>query len=195
MMLETILREALRLAPFEGWNETMLREAGRRASVDGAELHRLYPAGASDLARHFFRASDEALAAQVFLHPLGEMKIPERIRFLLVARIAYWEPHREAVRRLFAFLMFPWNAGIGIKATSASVDAMWRLAGDQSLDFSFYTKRATLAALYQSALLHWLGNEDASGFRETQGFIDRGLKDIAAFGRSKRWIKEKLRMA
>jgi ubiquinone biosynthesis protein COQ9 len=31
------------------------------------------------------------------------------------------------------------------------VDEMWFLAGDKSVDFSWYTKRATLSAVYASS--------------------------------------------
>ena len=55
---------------------------------------------------------------------------------------------------------------------------MWRAAGQQDTDFSFYTKRATLAAVYSSTLLAWLA--DTSGDSATiEGFLDRRLGDVA----------------
>jgi ubiquinone biosynthesis protein COQ9 len=62
---------------------------------------------------------------------------------------------------------------------------MWYAAGDTATDFSFYTKRATLAAIYTAAVLYWL--EDRSeGFSDTRAFVDRRLAGVARFGRLRR---------
>ena len=55
---------------------------------------------------------------------------------------------------------------------------MWRIAGDKSTDFSFYTRRISLAAVYTSTLLFWL-NDNSENNVETEFFLDRRLKDIS----------------
>jgi ubiquinone biosynthesis protein COQ9 len=55
---------------------------------------------------------------------------------------------------------------------------MWRAAGQRDTDISFYTKRATLAAVYSATLLAWIA--DSSGDRTViEGFLDRRLQDVA----------------
>ena len=39
--------------------------------------------------------------------------------------------------------------------TARTVDAIWHAAGDRSADFSWYTKRAILAAVYTATVLYW----------------------------------------
>jgi len=64
------------------------------------------------------------------------------------------------------------------------VDTIWRMVGDTATDFSFYTKRATLAAVYSATLLYWL--EDTSeGAADTWAFLDRRLKDVMTFHRAR----------
>ena len=52
------------------------------------------------------------------------------------------------------------------------------MIGDKSTDFSFYTKRFSLAAVYSSTLLFWL-NDTSSDQEETSFFLDRRLNDIS----------------
>ena len=55
---------------------------------------------------------------------------------------------------------------------------MWRTAGDEATDFSFYSKRATLAAVYSSTLLAFLG-DDTPDLSKTTIFLDNRLGDVA----------------
>jgi ubiquinone biosynthesis protein COQ9 len=62
---------------------------------------------------------------------------------------------------------------------------IWKIAGDTSTDFSFYTKRASLAAVYSSTLLFWL-NDNSGTQDETEAFLDRRLKDISKISNLKK---------
>jgi|SRR3569833_301319 len=52
------------------------------------------------------------------------------------------------------------------------VDDILFLAGDDSVDSSWYTKRASLAAIYASAEL-FMTNDMTPGFEDTKRFLDR----------------------
>ena len=100
------------------------------------------------------------------------------IRALILIRLDQAALHKEAVRRALAVLAVPANALVSARALYATIDTMWRAAGQQDTDFSFYTKRATLAAVYSSTLLAWLA--DTSGDPAViEGFLDRRLVDVA----------------
>jgi ubiquinone biosynthesis protein COQ9 len=71
----------------------------------------------------------------------------------------------------------PQNAALGLRLLYDTVDAIWRGVGDHATDFSFYTKRATLAGIYAAALLYWL-DDRSPGFTDTQEFIERRLVDL-----------------
>ena len=64
-----------------------------------------------------------------------------------------------------------------------SVDTMWYLAGDHSTDFSFYSKRLTLAAIYTNALFVFY-NQD---IEKAGSSIDKNLERISKIPK----IKEK----
>jgi ubiquinone biosynthesis protein COQ9 len=59
-----------------------------------------------------------------------------------------------------------------------TVDAIWRAAGDTTTDYNFYTKRATLAAVYSATMLAFLA-DDTDDLAKTEAFLDRRLKDVS----------------
>jgi ubiquinone biosynthesis protein COQ9 len=66
--------------------------------------------------------------------------------------------------------------------TARTVDAIWRAAGDRSADFSWYTKRAILTAIYGATLLFWL-RDSSDADAATLAFLDRRLAGIGRFGK------------
>ena len=51
-------------------------------------------------------------------------------------------------------MSLPQNVGGSVAELARLADEMWYLAGDRSVDFSWYTKRATLSAVYASTGMH-----------------------------------------
>ena len=49
--------------------------------------------------------------------------------------------------------------------------------GDTSEDVNWYTKRATLSAVYSSTVLFWLG-DTSEGHAETWAFLDRRIENV-----------------
>ena len=107
-----------------------------------------------------------------------------RIKRALALRFEVVAPWREAVRRALSVVALPPHAVLGMRLLYDTVDGIWYAAGDASTDFSFYTKRATLAGVYTATLMYWL--EDRSDdFADTIAFIDRRLADVARLGEAR----------
>lgn len=60
-------------------------------------------------------------------------------------------------------------------------DEIWFLAGDTSVDPSWYTKRATLSMIYSSSEL-FMTNDHSPNFVETSDFLDRRLEEVKTVG-------------
>lgn len=58
---------------------------------------------------------------------------------------------------------------------------IWYLSGDTSVDTFWYTKRASLAAVYASSEL-FMTTDTSHGFVETEQFLDRRLEDVHRAG-------------
>ena len=92
------------------------------------------------------------------------------------ARIEALSEHKDAARRAAAFLATPMHAALGAKLLYRAVDAMWHAAGDKATDFSFYTKRATLGAVYGATMLYWLA-DSSEGNAATWTFLDNRIQE------------------
>jgi ubiquinone biosynthesis protein COQ9 len=73
------------------------------------------------------------------------------------------------------------NIQASLKELNALSDEIWYLAGDTSVDTSWYTKRASLAAVYASSEL-FMTTDTSTDFRETEQFVDRRLEDVQTIG-------------
>jgi ubiquinone biosynthesis protein COQ9 len=168
---------------FDGWSRAALRVAARQLVMPVAEAETLFPHGAPDLVAGFSRWADRRMLDRYEAEP-PEQGAGKRIRRALELRLDVVAPWREAVRRALSVLALPPYAPLGALLVYETVDGIWYAAGDAATDFSFYTKRATLAAVYSATLMYWL--EDRSeDFAETRAFIDRRLADVARLGRAR----------
>lgn len=64
------------------------------------------------------------------------------------------------------------NIPASLKELAKLSDEIWFLAGDVSVDASWYTKRASLSALYAAAELYQT-TDLSTEFRDTEAFLDR----------------------
>ena len=174
--------------PFDGWSRAALRAAARRIAMPPGEALALFADGPADFVACFSRWADRRMIDRLEHLPLQQLRVPERVALAINTRLEIVEPWREAVRRALTILALPQNALLAMRLLYETVDGVWYAAGDSATDFSFYTKRATLAGIYAAALLYWL--EDRSpGAADTRGFLDRCLADVARLGQARQRIQ------
>ena len=58
---------------------------------------------------------------------------------------------------------------------------MWNQSSDNTIDTSWYTKRASLAAIYSSAEI-FMTTDTSDEFSETERFLDRRLEELQSIG-------------
>ncbi|HZT88902.1 MAG TPA: COQ9 family protein [Stellaceae bacterium] len=177
--------------PFDGWSRPALRAAAARIGIEPAEAVALFPCGAIDLVAGFSRWADRQVLDRLATAELDDLRTPERIALALRLRFDILSPWREAVRRGLSVLALPLNAPLAARLLYETVDGMWYAVGDEATDFSFYTKRATLAGLVAAATLYWL-DDRSEGFANTHAFIERRLADIGRLTDLRRGFEEAL---
>jgi ubiquinone biosynthesis protein COQ9 len=180
-LIEAILPEIA----FEGWSRPALRAAARRAGFAFDEALALFPGGGADLVAEFSRWADRRMLDRLEASALDTMRVSERVAVAIGVRLDLVAPWREAVRRALSVLAQPQNAALAVRLLYETVDGIWYAAGDAATDFSFYTKRLTLAAIYGSAVLYWLDDRSEAG-AATRAFLAKRLDDVARLGRARR---------
>ncbi len=165
--------------PFDGWTARALRAGLADAGMPLDEAALLFPGGSTDMIAVFCDLADRRMTAAA--EGLPDSKLTARVRAVMALRLHMNRPHREAIRRALAVLALPGNARVATAITARTIDTIWHAAGDRSADFSWYTKRAILTAVYGAALLFWL-RDSSDGGADTMAFIDRRLRDVGRIG-------------
>ncbi len=177
--------------PFEGWSRAALRKAASGLGHDEAEIESLFPGGARDAVACFSAWADKETEKALARKKPETLKLRERIALGVKTRLDLLAPHREAVRRLLAFLALPANLPLAARLLYRTTDAIWFAAGDRATDFSFYTKRGLLAGVYASTTLYWL-DDKTKDFDATSRFLDRRISAVMRIPKLRAGVKERL---
>jgi ubiquinone biosynthesis protein COQ9 len=176
MIRDRVLEEALPEIPQSGFSQAVLSAAGARAGISKRELQDAFPDGPAGLVEAFSHWADRRMAEKLATEP-AEQRMRDRVASAVRARIAVIEPHKEAARRAAAFLALPQHAPLATRLMLRSVDAMWRAAGDESTNFSYYTKRAMLAGVYAATLAYWF-SDSSEGHSATWTFLGHRIDNV-----------------
>ena len=164
-------------AAFDGWGEEALAMAARELGIPPARSRLAFPGGAVQMIDAWFDSIDVAMLGAFPPERIAAMKIRERIRELVLFRLAAMRPHREALRRAFAILAQPQNVAAAAGLAWRAADRMWRVAGDRATDYNYYTKRALLTGVYGSTALVFV-DDNSDDLADTRAFLGRRIDDV-----------------
>ena len=179
--------------PFDGWTWSALEQGAidirfkpKLTAPDRMKIYSdLFINGPIDFIETFSEIIDDEMEKNYELLVSKPERIPQKIKTIILIRLNISQKFKEAVRSSLALTAIPKNSKTSIKMLYRTCHKIWRMAGDQSTDFSFYTKRASLAAVYSSTLLFWL-NDTSSEQNKTAEFLDRRLYDISQISNLKK---------
>lgn len=184
-----LLQAALPHVVFDGWTDRTLKEAATDSGVDSDLICLAYPRGGVDLALAFHFDGDARLAADLAATDLSERRFSDRVAWAVIHRLELSAGHREEVRRAAALFALPNHAPDGMKAVWNTADTIWTGLGDSSTDYNWYTKRATLSAVWSSTLLFWLGDE-TENFQATRDFVGRRIDNVMQIEKAKASVRK-----
>ena len=188
---EAFIEAMLVHVPFDGWTEAAMQTTADQLGLSASQMAQLFPQGITGLVEIGSDDIDRHMA-EIFLNRFPDnfdnMPVHRKIRELLLIRFELLQPNKEAVRKMVAFLAQPAQAKLGSKLLYKTLDRVWRIAGDRSTDYNFYTKRATLGAVYGSTMLAFL-DDDTADMQKTRAFLDRRLQDVARVPKAAKPLK------
>ena len=111
----------------------------------------------------------------------------ERIREIILLKLKNSAKDKNLVKRTFFTLMLPQHFNIATSSLYRTIDHIWYIAGDNSTDFNFYTKRLILAGIYSSTIFYWLNGDKT--FEQIKDFLNNQLKQISKIPKIKEQIK------
>jgi len=188
---EVFVENMLRHVPFDGWSDVAMQATAEELGMLASDVDLLFPSGVIGVIETGLKDIDYRMV-NIFMNrfdgEITSMPVHLRVRELLLARFELLQPHKEAVRKLISFMTQPRHAKYGTSLVYKTLDCVWRVAGDRSTDYNFYTKRATLGVVYGATLLAFL-DDDTPDLQKTRAFLDRRLRDVANLPKATRPIR------
>jgi len=182
-----LLDAALMHVPFDGWTELTFHAACQDTGVDEVLARAIFPRGAVDLALAYHARGDALMLQRLNSEDLTGLRFRDKIAAAVRFRLEVVDD-KEAVRRGTTMLTLPQYAGDGVKAIWGTVDAIWTALGDGSDDINWYTKRASLSAVYSATVLFWLGDDSLEN-QATWDFLDRRIDNVMQFEKLKAQVQ------
>lgn len=181
---DRVLEAALLHAAFDGWSRKTLAHAASDAGLDAASARRLFPQGGDSLIEWLDDWADRRMLEAAASEDLSALPVRRRIAWLVRHRLEPLGHHREAMRRAAVAHGLPTNLVTTSRSLWRTVDRIWEaagLGGSPGEGFSYYSRRATLAAVLLATFLYWLEDQSES-FADTWAFLDRRIEDVMRFG-------------
>ncbi|CUS07677.1 unnamed protein product [Tuber aestivum] len=199
-----ILSASLLHVPSHGFTDAALSFGARDAGYLDISVN-MFSRGVFDLVRYHLSTERLRLGDKVdFRKPepelpegLRNLSIPAKIRVLCMERLRANAPiiHRwqeillkltdvvsmDLLMKALAVMSLAENIPASVSELARLSDEIWFLAGDGCHDTTWYTKRATLSAVYASTEL-FMTQDNSNDFEATWEFLDRRLNEVEAAG-------------
>ena len=187
---QKILEITKQIVRKNGWSSDLLNKL-KNKKINSSELIYFFPNGYKDILNFSLEEINSNLKIKVKKINIINFSLSKRIKKIITIRLEILNQDKIFYKKTFNHLLLPQNTKIMKKNLYNSVDQMWYLAGDNATNFSFYTKRFTLAIIYINALFI-LFNKNIS---EAELNIDNNLKKISKIPKIKErfsFLKENL---
>lgn len=178
---DRLIDAALNHVIFDGMGDQAIAGGARDIGMSPALARVHLPRGGADLAAAYHRRGDAALRDRLRQTP-PEGRFRERVSQAVMQRLSL--SNRELARAGATVLALPQNAALGARLIWETADAIWDGLGDRSQDVNWYSKRATLSAVYGATVLYWLGDDSADA-EDTRAFLDRRIEGVMRFEKVK----------
>ena len=192
-----LIKAMLTHVPFDGWTWEAMEQGAldigfekKKTSSERNKIFKdLFKNGSIDFIDFFSEIIDQEVIENYNSIEAKPERVPEKIKKIIMIRLNLCQKFKEAVRSSISLSVIPVNTKISLNILYRTCNSIWRITGDKSTDFSFYTRRISLAAVYTSTLLFWLNDKSINNI-ETEFFLDRRLKDISKISILKRPLSD-----
>ncbi len=181
-----ILKLAKNIISEEGLNSNTFQIIASKHKLNISEIYLLFPDHNKDLLK--FSLDQLNIELKEYCKSIDLIRLPvhKRIRKILLSKFEIMNKEKNFYKKIFLNSLIP-NKNISLPTQLyKSIDQIWYLAGDTSVDFNFYTKRLILAGIYSRVILFFINNDNQ---QELENVLDLNLKKVARIPEIKSKIK------
>ncbi|RAL03746.1 uncharacterized protein BO80DRAFT_462434 [Aspergillus ibericus CBS 121593] len=188
----TILSAALHHVPTHGFTRDALTLGARDAGFLDVSVQ-LFPRAEFDLILFYLASRRGLLRSKVendnLLQSAQPQSVDDKIKVLIMERLRMNAEVREKWVDALAIMSLGENIPMSLSELHALSDDILSLAGDVSVDASWYSKRLAIAAVYASSEF-MMTRDTSAGLRDTEEFLGRRLADARAVGDKLSGVKQ-----
>ena len=171
-----ILKYAKTIIADHGLTSNTFKKISYESKIEINEIELLFPEGRSDLIQFILDELNKNLEEYCKKIDLIRLPVHKRIRKILLSKIYIMDKEKKFYKKIFLSLLIPKkNFSLPIKLYK-SVDQIWFIAGDTSVDFNFYTKRLILAGIYSRVIFFFFNNNNQTLLED---LLDSSLKRVS----------------
>lgn len=185
----SLVKLALPYFEQHGWNTQALQECSTHEKTELADFHELFPGGIDEIITYIHDDVTEQMLTALEKVELDPLKVKDRVALAIMTRFGIMAPYQKAFYAGRKDIIK--RVSLATKTLFRICDAIWYAIGDDSTDFSYYTKRLSLATIYGSTFTYWL-SDDSKDFVNTTMFLERRLEDLSIIPKTKNKIKSLL---
>ena len=185
-----ILKISKKIVIEEGWSKNLSKKLIEK-KIKSTDLTYLFPNGYIDILNFSLNQVNEAQEKEIKKINIINLPVSKRVKKILSLRLNILNEDKIFYKKTFNHLLLPQNTMLMKQNLYDTVDNIWYNAGDNSTDFSFYTKRFSLAIIYVNALFVFYNKN----IQESELNIEKNLKKISKIPKIKNrfaFIKDNL---
>ena len=169
-----------------GLNKNTFKDISNIYKLELNETELLFPEGIIDLIKFALEQLNSELEDYCTKIDLIRLPTHKRIKKVLLSKIYLMNRDKLFYKTIFLNLLIPKRYFSLPKQLYNSVDQIWFIAGDSSVDFNFYTKRLILSGIYSRIMLFFFNNDDQDGLER---ILDEDLKRVSKIPEMKSKLK------
>lgn len=187
---EHLLLAMLSNAKKLGWSAAAMEKAAMDVCGDPSYALLEFPNGLAQathtLSDYFDELTQKAYAKQ---ENVAALRTHEKVAYAMELHFSLLDPYHEAARPLLRYLLHPARLPLALKLSQRTVSKIWYLAGDQSTDFNYYTKRLLLGYIYNTTFIYWARTK-VDPLSSAMTFMHKRFKDVSYIPKTKKKLKE-----
>ena len=166
--------------------QNTFKDISIKYKLDLNEIELLFPDGNVDLIKFVLEQLNSELEDYCKNIDLIRLPIHKRIKKVLLSKIFLLNKDKLFYKNIFLNLLIPKRHFSLPKQLYNSVDQIWFIVGDSSVDFNFYTKRLILSGIYLRIMLFFFNNDDQG---DLEKILDENLKRVSKIPEIKSKLK------
>ena len=164
-------------APKFGWSRETLLHCAKKQKLSTPNLALMFPSFEYDVLKYLIAQNNSLVEKNYNSFNNSRLKTRDKIKTIMELKFDSNAYLKDALPEMLKFLLRPGNIFMSIKMLHQNSDFIWKLAGDKSNDFNYYSKRGLLSMVYLATLIYWLNDKSNKGIG-TKNFISKSVDGI-----------------